>query len=560
MRKWVGAMLLTTLSWASALAEERVIPAPPQQPLTWASQPPQDCPFPRSEPLTGVAFTGRQRRYTNADTWYPSWASDGKMYSPFADGRVDEFYTMWNEKTTGQARIEGDDPLNLTVTPPGLTQAAPAPYGGRCPCGTLVHNGICYYGYYALKDLDGMNWTVQGPLVGFRLSRDFGQTWQLPPHTPAKPLFGQSSLEGQPVKIGAPHFVDFGQNMEHSPDGYAYLVAHGAARPDPQPRKVNLNWIVADQIYMIRVKPTPQTIKDPAAYEFFAGHNEQGQPVWSKAFAELKPLIDWNNNCGCVTMTWNPALRKYLTCITDGKETIHSMNTYILESDTLTGPFRLVSYMKDFGPQAYFVNFPSRFIGADGRSVWLCYAANFTPQTLPVNPKGSGYGMCLQEVKLLPYDFKTTERNQLAGPENLARQAAVQTSSTHDDYHSRGVNDGLVDGWPGDIQREWASQGEKEGAWVRLEWTAPVTIGRVQFFDRPNPFDQITEGLLEFSDGSSTRIKTPLADDAATGVEVSFAPRKITWLRYRVQAVRSGAQNIGLSEIAVFPPVLAEQK
>ena len=26
------------------------------------------------------------------------------------------------------------------------------------------------------------------------------------------------------VKLGAPHFVDFGRNSEHSPDGRAYLV------------------------------------------------------------------------------------------------------------------------------------------------------------------------------------------------------------------------------------------------------------------------------------------------------------------------------------------------
>ena len=35
---------------------------------------------------------------------------------------------------------------------------------------------------------------------------------------------------GYPVKIGAPKFVDFGKNMEHSPDGKAYLLE--ADRPD----------------------------------------------------------------------------------------------------------------------------------------------------------------------------------------------------------------------------------------------------------------------------------------------------------------------------------------
>jgi len=29
--------------------------------------------------------------------------------------------------------------------------------------------------------------------------------------------------------MGSPHFVDFGKNMERSPDGKVYLVGHDAA-------------------------------------------------------------------------------------------------------------------------------------------------------------------------------------------------------------------------------------------------------------------------------------------------------------------------------------------
>jgi hypothetical protein len=54
----------------------------------WPSQPPPGCPFPRSESLRGIAFTGRHAEYTQADTWYPSWASDGNLYSPWTDGKV----------------------------------------------------------------------------------------------------------------------------------------------------------------------------------------------------------------------------------------------------------------------------------------------------------------------------------------------------------------------------------------------------------------------------------------------------------------------------------------
>jgi len=50
-------------------------------------------------------------------------------------------------------------------------------------------------------------------------------------------------MYGYLVKIGASHFVDFGKNMEHSPDVYAYLVGHGAEYPDKEYRFANLSWI-----------------------------------------------------------------------------------------------------------------------------------------------------------------------------------------------------------------------------------------------------------------------------------------------------------------------------
>ena len=50
------------------------------------------------------------------------------------------------------------------------------------------------------------------------------------------------------------------------------------------------------------------------------------------------------------------------------------------------------------------MNIPSKFISADGRALWLCYAANFSQGWAGVKfqslPAGSRYGMCLQEVRL----------------------------------------------------------------------------------------------------------------------------------------------------------------
>ena len=389
------------------------------EPYIWKSDPPADCPFEQSEDITGVMFTGRSSNYYLADTWYFSWASDDKLYSPFTDGSVprldgsrDESISWKYPFVTGQAAAEGDDPVNLKIYSLGLTPSPPEPYGGRYPCGSLVYNGIWYYGTYCLAPEgttffgdDKYNWPWLGPLVGFRISRDLGRTWEASPHTPENSLFNETGMHGYPVKIGAPHFVDFGKNMEHSPDGYAYLVGHGAEYPDEKSRFANLSWISGDQIYMIRVIPSVENINDPSKYEFFSGYDGKGKPTWSHDFQSIKPMIDWNNNCGCVTITYNAPLKKNLMCVTDGWPTVEKMNSYILESDHVSGPWKLVVYMKDFGEQGYFLNFPSKFISEDGKDVWLCYSGNFATNWRDIkieeDPPGSHYGLVLQKIQFL---------------------------------------------------------------------------------------------------------------------------------------------------------------
>ena len=106
-----------------------------------------------------------------------------------------------------------------------------------------------------------------------------------------------------------------------------------------------------------------------------------------------------------MTMTYITALKKYLMVITDGWPTVARMNSYILESDNITGPWRLVSYMKDFGQQAYFLNFPTKFISDDGKKLWLFYSGNFAKNwndmKIKSNPPGSAYGLVVQEIILL---------------------------------------------------------------------------------------------------------------------------------------------------------------
>jgi len=367
---------------------------------------PNNCPLEKSKDFSGLIFTGKCATYTAADTWYPSWASNGELYSPWTDGYIWRYRcaSFLNKKGykafTGQAKIIGNDPMNLKIENLGKFPGPAEPYGGRYPSASLIHDGIWYYGTYCLDwEPEGYHWGTLGPFVGFRISKDYGKTWTDTSWTPQNPIFGESGKNGKRVKIGAPHFVDFGKNMQHSPDGKAYLVAHGGGIPEPNVRPADISWINGDQIYLIRVVPSIKTINDPNAYEFFAGHRD-GKPVWSRNFADIKPIIDWNNYCGCATITYNPFLKKYWMCVTDGyPKVLHEfpdMNTWIAEADEITGPWRLATYMPKFGQQAYFINFPSKFIKKDGRTAWLCYSNNYTADHKVLPP--GGYAMTLHEV------------------------------------------------------------------------------------------------------------------------------------------------------------------
>jgi hypothetical protein len=194
--------------------------------------------------------------------------------------------------------------------------------------------------------------------------------------------------------------------MTHSPDGKAYLVAHGAS--DGKDRRFGYNsWITGDEIYLLRVTPTIDNINDASKYEYFDGTG------WTKDFNKIKPIAKWRDRMGCVTMTYNAPLKKYLMCVTDGMTTGRRFNTYILESDNISGPFRMVQYMQNFGEQGYFVNFSSKFISGYGMTLWLSYSGNFAGNwdghKIEKNPPSSRYAWCLHQVQLLrPGDNRLT--------------------------------------------------------------------------------------------------------------------------------------------------------
>ena len=208
---------------------------------------------------------------------------------------------------------------------------------------------------------------------------------------------------GAPVKFGSAHFVDFGKNMEHSPDGYAYLVGHGTCDPEGVS-----NWATGDTVFLARVMPTPEAFNSKSAYEYFVGLKNDGTPTWSRTLSEIKPLFQWACRAGLTYITYFPAIKKYIALVCAGwpNGAGSYRDTWIAEADELWGPWCIVTYWDTFG---WFSQIPSKFIRSDGRFVIFTSGGWPGPKPIPkelqkkstlTDYPSSTYTLCVAEFQL----------------------------------------------------------------------------------------------------------------------------------------------------------------
>ncbi|MEO5715936.1 MAG: discoidin domain-containing protein [Luteolibacter sp.] len=153
-------------------------------------------------------------------------------------------------------------------------------------------------------------------------------------------------------------------------------------------------------------------------------------------------------------------------------------------------------------------------------------------------PKGNPKG---EAVDLLEVNFYQGIVNNLAV---LAKFSA--SSEFNESYAASNVADGVV----GETGRgEWASKGEAD-PWIKMEWQDKVSVNRIVLRDRPNGSDNIQQGILTLSDGSSIKV-TDMSNDGSPKT-IEFPAKSIQWLKFEATGNKPG--NNGLSEISVFGP------
>ncbi|MDE5417404.1 hypothetical protein L3049_05230 [Labilibaculum sp. DW002] len=516
----------------------------------WENEIPDDCPYERSEDIIKVRFTGRFANYTAADTWYLQSANDGNLYSPWTDGEMEGFSTNSNIRSNavGQAKVMGKDPINLKFENLGRMWAGGTNY---YPCVSLIVDDVFYIGTYNAFNQEGY-------FNGFRYSKNWNNftantepNWKNQYWTNAIDLDGNFFNETGKAKFRTVHAVNFAKNNK-AEDGRIYLSAHGYSSGNGKN-----NWDKGDAIYLCRTDATVESITKAESYEFFTGHTKKGKPIWTKGVENAKPIVDWPNHLGSESITYFPKMDKYIlmTCrLKESEENLPYNVTIFWEADEITGPYKLVHYMKDWGAQTYFPNITPQFINDDGTSAWMTVASNYSVQN--INPHQNRYAASMHELAFVLKDEPFNEVK--LDLKNIAPMAKVTATSSEKDSKPEAVIDGVIDVENKDKTKEWISQ-EGRGAMIKLEWDEEKVIDRIRVYDSPAGDRWTKEGYFVFSDGSMEWMYAAPSNSAKTPTEIKFQPKKVKWVKFTITDGNAEMSTewlpglrLGLSEIQVF--------
>ncbi len=138
------------------------------------------------------------------------------------------------------------------------------------------------------------------------------------------------------------------------------------------------------------------------------------------------------------------------------------------------------------------------------------------------------------------------------GGGNVALNATATASSQNTSTQQTAAKaiDGVVDGYPGDYTKEWATVGGGAGSWLKLTWSSQQTLSRVVLHDRPNDTDRVTGGTLTFDNG--TVINVPALPNDGTALSVAVPNISTRSLTFTVTSISSGTTNVGLAELEAW--------
>ena len=321
-------------------------------------------PYPPSTVIFDVLFdwTTHDRRALGSDNWPITWADDDHQYTAWGDGvgfGAANFDEQWGpaRASLGVSRIEGSSTSYQSDNVwGGKNPDHPATFGGKS-YGIISIDGTLYM--WVSPGSDAQNYTK----AQLYQSTNHGASW-----TAATWAFNKS--EG----LILPTFLQFGKDYQGARDDFVYIYTNHF-KPKLLSLKERLRVHIPGEIALIRVPKA--RMMEYAAYEFFAGVNAHGNPIWTTNLAAHRPVFTDANGVGWnSSVSYNPGLRRYML-MTEHTQTFRG-NLGIFDAPEPWGPWTTIKYVNDFGvpvieASTFFWNFSPKWPSADGKHFTLVF-------------------------------------------------------------------------------------------------------------------------------------------------------------------------------------------
>jgi hypothetical protein len=255
-------------------------------PVTDAAPPVADAAF---AVIRGVSFntSSRRRAAVGSDNWPVTWSNDGHQYGVWGDGGGFGGAENVGRASLGIARIEGDShnyrgvnrfggkDAHCRSTITGKGHGAPISIRGVLYVWITPGAGAQGYDSFTLyrSTNKGCNWTRLG--VSFVRTRD---------------------------KVSYGSFVQFGRDNTAARDAYVYTVATEIA-------DTSSLLIVQRPGRVMLIRVPAASITDRGTYQFYAGRDSSGEPLWTKNPANRRAIYQDSAGVGPFPqMTFVPGL------------------------------------------------------------------------------------------------------------------------------------------------------------------------------------------------------------------------------------------------------------
>lgn len=318
-------------------------------------------PYPQSPVIQEVHFdfSTHKRMAPGSDNFPTTWAADGNIYTVWGDGGGFGGTNSNGRVKLGVARVEGDvDNYQGFNVWGGFEPEFPAEFEGKS-YGILSVEGTLYM------------WVAPQPNPHLAESRvasstDFGRHWQ------------RASWAFQfQEQLSIPTFLNFGQDYDGARDEYVYsYFIHpmwGPGEPENSPYGFDVH--KPGKIYLSRTAKNAVLVQ--SQYSFFAGLDEQGEPLWRNELTKKQPVFEDANGVGWnVSVSYNTGLKRYILSTEHTKT--HAGCLGMFDAPEPWGPWTTIAYTENFGESAvevsaFYWNFCTKWLSENGKSFTLLF-------------------------------------------------------------------------------------------------------------------------------------------------------------------------------------------